>query len=158
MQIEARVLEVELTDEKATVLDWTAPGQTRDAQRVMAALTAQGKITELASLRLVVLNNEPAIVKAEGLTSAVTPQIAPDGIVTLSLSPLVTSPQFAQSDMIACVAAGETIVVAGVGRDRETRERKTTGVTGGWFGRSTVVTRKHVELVVLLTPRIVPLP
>jgi type II secretory pathway component GspD/PulD (secretin) len=56
------------------------------------------------------------------------------------------------------VADGDTIVIAGFGRDREMRERKTTGVTGGWFGRSTVITRKHVELVVLLTPRIVPLP
>jgi type II secretory pathway component GspD/PulD (secretin) len=158
VQIEARVLEIELTDEKATVLDWTMLRQTRDAQKVMAALTSQGKVIELASPHLVVLNNEPAIVKAEGLTIAVTPQIAPDGIVTLSLSPLLTTPLVAQSDMIARVADGETIVVAGFGRDRETRERKTTGVTGGWFGRSTVITRKHVELVVLLTPRIVPLP
>jgi type II secretory pathway component GspD/PulD (secretin) len=70
----------------------------------------------------------------------------------------VSTPQVAQSDMIARVADGETIVVAGFGRDRETRERKSAGVTGGWFGRSTVVTRKHVELVVLLTPRIVALP
>jgi type II secretory pathway component GspD/PulD (secretin) len=115
-------------------------------------------VTELASPRLVVLNNEPAIVKADGLTIAVTPQIAPDGIVTLSLSPLLTTPQVVQSDMVARVADGETIVVAGFGRDRETRERKTTGVTGGWFGRATVITRKHVELVVLLTPRIVTQP
>ena len=56
--------------------------------------------------------------------------------------------------MIARVADGETIVVAGFGRDRETRERKTTGLSGGWFGRSTVVTRKRVELVILLTPKI----
>jgi type II secretory pathway component GspD/PulD (secretin) len=158
VQIEARVLEVELNDETATVLDWTALRQTRDAQKVMTALTAQGKVTELASPRLLVLNNEPAIVKADGLTIAVTPQIAPDGIVMMSLSPLVTMPQVAHADTIARVADGETIVIAGFGRDRETRERKATGVKGGWFGRSTVVTRKHVELVVLLTPRIAPLP
>ena len=60
--------------------------------------------------------------------------------------------------MVARVADGETIVIAGLGRDRETRERKAVGMTGGWFGRATVVTKKHVELVVLLTPRIVPLP
>jgi hypothetical protein len=40
--------------------------------------------------------------------------------------------------------------------DRETRERKAVGASGGWFGRSTVVTRKRVELIILLTPRIVP--
>jgi type II secretory pathway component GspD/PulD (secretin) len=158
VQIEARVIELELNDEKATVLDWTALRQTRDAQKVMAALSAQGKVAVLASPRLVVMNNEPAIVKAEGLTIAVTPQIAADAIVMLSLSPIVTTPLVVQSDMIARVADGETIVVAGFGRDVESRERKTTGVKGGWFGRSTVVTRKHVELVVLLTPRILPLP
>ena len=148
VQIEALVIEVELNDEKATALNWTALRQTRDAQKVMAALTAQGKVTVLASPRLAVMNNEPAIVKADGFTIAVTPQIAPDAVVTLSLSPIVTTPQVVQSDMVARVADGETIVVAGFGRDRETRERKTTGV----------VTRKHIELVVLLTPRILPLP
>ena len=38
--------------------------------------------------------------------------------------------------------------------EREARERR-VGPTGGWFGRSTTVTRKRVELVILLTPRIV---
>ena len=158
VQIEARVVEVELNDEKATALDWTALRQTRDAVKVMAALTAQGKVTTLASPRLVVMNNEPAIVKADGLTIAVTPQIASEAIVTLSLSPLVASPQAAQADMVGRVADGETVVVAGFGRERETKERKTGGRTGGWFGRTTVVTKTHVELVVLLTPRILPLP
>jgi type II secretory pathway component GspD/PulD (secretin) len=96
-------------------------------------------------------------VRADGLTIAVTPQITQEAIVTLSLSPMVASPQVVQSDMIARVADGETIVVAGFGRDHETREHKTSR-TGGWFGRSTVVTKKHIELVVLLTPRILPLP
>ena len=160
VQIEARVVEVELNDEKATALDWTALRQTRDAVKVMAALTAQGKVTVLASPRLVVMNNEPAIVKADGLTLAVTPQITPDAIVTLSLTPIVSSPQVLQADMIARVADGETIVLAGFGNNRETRERKTAtgGFGGGWFGRATVVTKKHVELVVLLTPRILALP
>jgi type II secretory pathway component GspD/PulD (secretin) len=47
--------------------------------------------------------------------------------------------------MVARVADGDTIVIAGLGRDRETRARKS-------------VTTKRVELVVLVTPRIVPLP
>ena len=58
--------------------------------------------------------------------------------------------------MLARVADGETLVISGFTRDRETRERKAVGITGGWFGRGTVVTRKRVELVILLTPRIVP--
>jgi len=158
VQIEARVVEVELGGNKAATLDWTGLRQTRDSEKVMAALAAQGTVTVLAAPRLVVLNNEPAIVRAEGLTLAVTPQIAEDAVITLSLSPLVSTPQSVHSDMIARLADGETIVVAGFGRERETRERKSGGTSGGWFGRSTVVTKKHVELVVLLTPRIVPLP
>ena len=158
VQIEARVVEVELNGETATTLDWTDLKQTRDGEKEMAALAAQGTVTVLASPHLLVLNNEPAIVKTDGLTIAVTPQISPDAIVTLSLSPIVGAPQGMQSDMVARVADGATIVVAGFGRARETREHKNGGTSGGWFGRSTVVTKKHVELVVLLTPRIVPLP
>ena len=158
VQIEARVLEVELNDEKATSLDWTGLRQTRDLEKVMAALSAQGAVKLLANPRLQVLNNEPAIVRTDAITVSVTPQISPDGVVTLGVTPLVAAPQPLQADMVARVADGETIVIAGLGRYRETRERKSAGTAGGWFGRSTVVTRKHVEQVVLLTPRIVPLP
>ena len=124
----------------------------------MAALNAQGKVTTLANPRLSMLNNEPAIVKTDAITLSVTPQISPDSVVTLGLSPMLSAPQSLSSDMVARVADGETIVLAGLGRDRETRERKSVGITGGWFGRATVVTKKHTELVVLLTPRIIPLP
>ena len=158
VQVEARVLEVELNDEKAVALDWTALRGARDPDKVLAALNAQGKVTTLASPRLSMLNNEPAIVKTDAITLSVTPQISSDSVVTLSLSPMLSSPQALSSDMVARVTDGETIVLAGLGRDRETRERKNVGITGGWFGRSTVVTKKHVELVVLLTPRIVLLP
>jgi len=158
VQIEARVVEVELGGNRAATLDWTGLRQTRDREQVMAALAAQGTVTILAAPRLVVLNNEPAIVRTEGLTLAVTPQIAEDGVVTLSLSPLVGTPPARQADMIARVSDGETIVVACFGRDQESREKKSSTTSGGWFGHSTVVTKKHIELVVLLTPRIVPLP
>ena len=66
------------------------------------------------------------------MTLSVTPQIAGDGAVMLSLSPIV-SQQIAEAngktppltsiraaDMLARVADGETIVVAGFTRDRET--------------------------------------
>jgi MSHA biogenesis protein MshL len=158
VQIEASVLEVELGDEKATTLDWSALRNLRDLARVMSALNAQGKVTILANPRLSMLNNEPGIVRTDAITLSVTPQISPDSVVTLSLSPMLAAPQALSSDMVARVADGETIIIAGLGRDRETRERKAVGITGGWFGRATVVTKKHVELVVLLTPRIVPLP
>ena len=58
--------------------------------------------------------------------------------------------------MIARVVDGETLASPGFTHDRETRERRNAGITGGWLGRATVVTRKRIELVILLTPRIVP--
>jgi type II secretory pathway component GspD/PulD (secretin) len=202
VQIDARVLEVELNDPSAQSLDWTALNQSAgeaagatpplsprpistslrvgDVQRFLTALAAQGKVSMLANPQVVALNNEPAVVRAtsrtpsgdggrlqeQGVTLGVTPQIASDGVVMLSLSPIVmvqtadavgkASPPTAirEADMLARVGDGETIVIAGLTRERETRERRTIGFGGGWLGRSTVVTRKRVELVILLTPTI----
>jgi general secretion pathway protein D len=176
-QIDARIIEVELTDEKARGVDWTVvvaqligdltpaeravprPSLTglrvHDVGRLMSVLAAQGKVSVVANPRLLALNNEPAIVRTDSLTVSVTPQMSGDGIVTLALSPMVKSPAVAESDMLARVADGETLIVWGFTRDREIRERKNVGLTGGWFGRGTVVTHKKVELVILLTPKIV---
>lgn len=199
VQIDARVIEVELNDPNAQTLDWDqlaqsgaqtsgVPGPSRpvisglrvaDAGRFMAALAAQGTVTLLANPRVLVVNNEPAVVRAGSdpigasgdarsdepdVTLAVTPHIATDGMVMLSMSPMVgvhpidpdgRIPAVAvrEVDTLARVASGETLVIAGFRREREVRERR-VGLTGGWFGRSTVVTRKRVELVILLTPRI----
>ena len=176
VEIEARVVEVELNDDKAGI-DWSAvaagqagelvPGQrppvrtsltglrVTSVTRLLASLAAQGKVYELAHPRLLTLNNEPAIVRTDSLTLSVTPQIAPEAI-TLSLTPIVKAPPVAESDMIARMVDGETLALTGFTHDRETRERKSVGITGGWLGRGTVVTRKRLELVILLTPRIVP--
>lgn len=202
VQIDARVIEVELNDPDAQSLDWEAlaqatiqteaPGvpslsrpainglRVADVSRFMTALAAQGVVSLLAHPRILVLNNEPAIVRAGSqgpgargdsrsrepdVSLAVTPQIDADGIVMLSLSPAVSvhaadaegqPPGVAavrEADTLARVADGETIVIAGFKRVREVRERR-VGLAGGWFGRSTVVTRKRVELMILLTPRI----
>ena len=177
VEIEARVVEVELNDEKAAGIDWSAvaagqvgelvPGQrpplrpsltglrVTDVARLLASLAAQGKVFELAHPRLLTLNNEPAIVRTDSLTLSVTPQIAAEAI-TLSLTPIVKAPPVAESDVIARMVDGETLALSGFTHDRETRERRNVGITGGWLGRGTVVTRKRLELVILLTPRIVP--
>ena len=177
VEIDARVIEVELNDEKATGVDWTAvaAGQVgelvagqrppvrrsltglraTDVTKLLASLAAQGKLSVLSSPRFLTLNNEPAIVKTDNLVLSVTPQISPEAI-TLSLTPIVKAPAVAESDLIARMVDGETLALAGFIRERETRERKSVGITGGWFGRATVVTRKRVELIVLLTPRIIP--
>jgi type II secretory pathway component GspD/PulD (secretin) len=176
VQVDARVVEVELSDEKAPGIDWTALAtqmtgtltaaerasprrsltglRVTDVTKFMNLVAAQGKTTVVANPQLLALNNEPAIVRADAFTVMVTPQIGADGVVMLSVSPIVTAPAVAESDMLARVADGETLVVAGFIRDRETRERKNVGITGGWFGRATVVTRRRVELLILLTPTI----
>ncbi len=175
-QIEATVVEIELNDDKAPGVNWqsiaqqlaVAPGEAAqgprrsaltslritDASRLLAALGDQGTVTVVASPRVTTLNNEPAVVRTDAVTLSVTPQISGDAFVTLSVTPIVTAPAPVESDMLARVADGETLVVSGFVRDRETRERRAVGRTGGWFGRGTVVARKRVELVVLLTPRI----
>ena len=51
-------------------------------------------------------------------------------------------------------ANGETLVISGFLRNRDVRERANLGVRGGWFGRSTTVTQKRVELLILLTPKV----
>jgi type II secretory pathway component GspD/PulD (secretin) len=177
VQIDAQVIEIEPADEKSMGVDWAAvasqlsSGQTAaqraaprraltglrvtDLGRLMSLLEAQGTVATLASPRVLTMNNEPSIVRTDGVVFSVTPQIASDGVVTLSVSPIVKAPAVAESDMLARVADGETLVVSGFTRDRETRERKAVGISGGWFGRRTVVTRKRVEMVILLTPRIV---
>ena len=155
-----------------------------DVPRFLDALAAQGRVSVLASPSVLALNNEPTVVRAasqeaadgrgrprdESMTLGVTPQIAAEGIVMLSLSPMVAVREadegrrptavtsIRETDTLARVADGETIVVAGLTREREVRERRPPGTRGGWFGRSTMVTKKRVELVMLLTPTILSPP
>ena len=178
VQIDARVIEVELNDEKAPGIDWTAlaaqlsgtgtPAQravarpsltglrVTDLARLMDLLAAQGHILVVTNARLLSLNNEPSIVRTDAVAFSVTAQIASEPVVTLSLSPIVKAPTVVEADMLARVADGETLVISGFTRDRELKARRTVGGTGsGWFGRGTVVTHRRVELIILLTPKIV---
>jgi type II secretory pathway component HofQ len=176
VEFDARIVEVELKDTTATGVNWglivaglsggSAPTpasparrtltglRVTDLARFMGLLADQGKVATLQNNRMVTLNNEPAIVRSEALTLSVTPQIAPDGVVMLSLTPMLKAPAIAESDTLARVADGETLVIAGFSRNREVRERTNLGIRGGWFGRGTVVTQKRVELLILLTPKI----
>lgn len=176
VQFDARIVEVELKDSAATGVDWglivsgmsggSAPTpasparrsltglRVTDLARFMSLLGDQGKVATLQNNRMVSLNNEPAIVRSETLTLSVTPQIAPDGVIMLSLTPILTAPAIAESDTLARVADGETLVISGFTRNRDVRERTNLGLRGGWFGRGTVVTQKQVELLILLTPKI----
>jgi MSHA biogenesis protein MshL len=177
VQIDARVIEVEPTDAKASGIDWAGvaakmsgaatadvPVATRqtmnglrvtDVGRLLGLLGEQGTVTVVAHPRMLTLNNEPSIVRTEAMSFSVTPQISGDAVLTLSLTPIVKAPAMIESDMLARIADGETLVVSGFTRDREIREKKAVGLSGGWFGRGTVVTRKRVELVILLTAKII---
>ena len=175
VEFDAQIVEVELNDANAAGVDWrilsaaltagppaaAASGRrlltglrVTDLSRFMTLLAEQGKVGTLHSARLTTLNNEPAIVRSDSLTLTVTPQIAPDGVVMLSLTPMMKAPAVAESDTLARVADGETLVISGFMRSREVRERTNQGLRGGWFGRRTVVTQKRVELLILLTPKI----
>jgi type II secretory pathway component GspD/PulD (secretin) len=176
VEFDARIVEVELTDSAASGVDWrriaaalssgsTSPPaapprrsltgmRVTDLPRFLSLLAEQGKVATLQNNRLVTLNNEPAIVRSEMLTLSVTPQIAGDGVVMLSLTPMLAAPVLAESDTLARVADGETLVISGFTRNREVRERANLGLRGGLFGRGTTVTQRRVELLILLTPKI----
>ncbi len=182
VQIDARVVEVELWA-AATSLDWVAlaqgggasraPGsrpvvnglRVTDVSRFLAALAEQGTVTTVASPRVLALNNEPAVVRESALTLGVTARVGTDRSIMLAMSPIVrlsepaagdapAKTHFGETDTLARVADGETLVVGGFAREREVREQQTSR-TGGWFGRSTVVTKRRIEVVMLLTPTIV---
>ena len=177
VQIDARVIEVEPNDAKAPGIDWAGvaakmsgaptadvPIATRqtmnglrvtDVGKLLGLLGDQGTVTVVSNPRLLTLNNETSIVRTETMSFSVTPQISGDSVLTLSLTPIVKSPTMIESDMLARVADGETLVLSGFTRDREVTEKKAVGISGGWFGRGTVVTRKRVELVILLTAKII---
>jgi len=184
IQVDARVLEVEVSDEKAAGIDWTAIAaqlsgagrsgarparravtglRATDVAALLDLLAAQGTVTTLASPSMLAVNNEPAIVRTDAVTLSVTPQASGDGAIMLDVTPIVSAagdgaanrPVTIESEMLARVADGETLVLGGFVRDREVREKKNLGDRGGWFGRSTVVVHRKVEVVILFTPRVI---
>jgi len=136
VQIDARLVEVELTNENQTSLDWSGLGPGIGIDKALQALAAQGRVSTLSNPRLVMLNND-------GLTIAVTPQVAGDAMLMLNVSQMTDAPVPTQSDTLARVRNGETIVIGGFGLTHETRDQKASGAT-----------RRRVERVLLITPRI----
>jgi len=103
----------------------------------------------------------------QGLTLTVTPQIAADGIVQLSVAPTyahktgeskapgggsVPVLHISEADTLVRVHGGETVVIAALLREREAA-KPGTGLAG-LFGSQTRQTLK-TELVILLTPTVV---
>ena len=114
---------------------------------LMNALAAQGTVNVLSSPLITAMNNEPAVMRVgttdaqtltEGMTLRVTPQISADGIIHLSINPIVSA---READTLVRVRQGETIVIAGWMIDRESTDAGKT-------------TRRKTDLVILLTPTI----
>ena len=168
----------------------------QNVKTLVDAIGRQGTIRTIAVPQVLALNNEPAVMRFgtqevsfdvpsasraddrravahaatglfAGLTLTVTPQIAADGIVQLSVSPTyaeksgeVKSPSrgavpvltISEADTIVRVQDGETVVIAGLLQDR-TRTRQSQGVAGVFGGRTRETVKS--ELVILLTPTVV---
>lgn len=130
VRIEALVLEVRMNDASQSAIDWaevasragvraggiaTAGFKVPDMKALVDALAAQGSVATIAAPRVLVMNNEPAVMRVgtqlvsfdtaaalaqegprrtssatpvfAGFTIVITAQIASDGIVQLSVSP-----------------------------------------------------------------------
>jgi MSHA biogenesis protein MshL len=129
-----------------------------DFSPLLKALAAQGTLNVLSSPRITAMNNEPTVMRAatedsrsvtDSVVLSITAQISADGFVHMNVNPSVitrtgvaTSPlgdlpltTVREADTLVRVRQGETIVIAGLMRERPDR-RKT-------------------DLVILLTPTLV---
>jgi len=137
-----------------------------DPSALLEALGAQGTVRVLARPRVVAMNNEPAYMRVgrrdagfvpapdqepgvtEGLVLAVTPLVAADGIIQMSVSPSVTS---RTGDLAAPGEATPAVSVREVDTMVRVRDGETVVISGlleGGIDRKT-------DLVVLLTPALV---
>jgi type II secretory pathway component GspD/PulD (secretin) len=182
VRLQGRVLEVRLGDRAS--IDWRAvrqklglapvsaeAGITGDLEAIQDALALQGEIRVLATPDVIAMNNEPAVLRAgtpdvSWLMLTVIPQISPEGIVQLGVSPswseragtrqenghFVATMHVAEVDTVARVTDGRTVLLAGLLGTAEAT--KPAGGFGAVFGAPAKQTL-HTELVVLLTPTVV---
>jgi type II secretory pathway component HofQ len=146
VDIQARVIEVLLPDAAAPAVNWssaigqartnTAGADTLDLERLLNALRKQGTVTVLTGSEVRALHNEQATIRVgaqtpafEGFALAVTPQVAADGTILLTVAPSVayritdsggSASVAATSDVSTAVRIrdGETLVLPGIRRAR----------------------------------------
>lgn len=228
VQIQAKVIEVELRDEFSAGINWSlvlgsaknnvsltqtlAPTtgggfalglNIKDFSALLSAFSTQGKVNVLSSPRVLAMNNEPAVIRVgtqdiffvttaqvdattgrvlqttvtpqpitEGVVLSVTPQIGPDGVISMSVSPTVTERtgqatsrlgdtvpiiSAREIDTIVRVHQGETVVIGGLMQDRLSIDREKVPLLGdlpliGGFFRREQKTKRKTDLVILLTP------
>ena len=110
----------------------------------------------------------------EGVVLSVTPQIAADGVIHMSISPSVTERtgeatsrlgdtapilSVRETDTLVRVHPGETVVIAGLMQDRVTKETAKVPLIGdvpiiGGLFRRQEITKRKTDLVILLTPKV----
>ena len=152
VRIQARFLEVARTD--GTPIDWPAlasragsgirrvPGtagwRVDDADAWLRTIAAEGAVRHIAAPSVLAMNNEPAILRADGAGGAddlrltVTPQIAADRNIHLHVAPAygdgrgVGGPAgdngagfSASFDTVVRIADGDTVIVGGLLRQRD---------------------------------------
>jgi MSHA biogenesis protein MshL len=163
-----------------------------DPEALLAALGRQGAVRMIAAPQIVAMNNEPAVMRVgtrsvyferassgesgrtprewspttvlEGLTLMVTPQVAGDGAVQLSVAPAYAEKtgeaksargevypllHISEADTLVRVQDGDTVVISGFLQDRS-RTKSGAGIAS-YFGVESHETVRS-ELVILLTP------
>ena len=110
----------------------------------------------------------------EGVTLSVTPQIAADGIINMSIMPSITERtgtatsrlgdpvpivSVRETDTLVRVHEGETIVIAGLMQDRTSVDKSKVPILGdvplvGGLFRREERTKRKTDLVILLTPTV----
>jgi type II secretory pathway component GspD/PulD (secretin) len=230
VQIQAKVVEVDLYDPAAAGLDWnrvleragdavqlTQPAppssagsfalglHVRNVGGLLSAMAVQGTVKVLASPMVDALNNETVMMRigtqnvffrttaqveapggrivqttvdpqsiTEGIVLSVTPQIAGDGSIAMSITPSLTertgeaisrfgdtAPVLSvrEADTLVRVRERDTIVIAGLLDERVRREEHRVPVLGDIPGlgaafRSERTSRRRTDLIILLTPTI----
>jgi MSHA biogenesis protein MshL len=171
---------------------------------LVEALETQGKVKALASPKVATLNNQTAIVKIArqdvyftseisqgdvstlqslsftpntidvGVILDVTPQIGPDGQITMNIHPSITAEfdrvaapdgtefpllRIRETDTVVKVRDGQTIIIAGLIQETEQKERVGLPCLGNLpglqylFGHRQEQSEKS-ELVILITPTV----
>lgn len=206
VRIEARILEVALTDTGSAGLDWLALSRSvpalqgiggtsirpvlttwADVDQFLEALERQGVVTTLARPTVVTMNNQPVVIRIDtgrlrveastgvmrpagvGVVLSMTPQVGLDGVVTLSVTPSVTTAAgltrsergdlvpavtVRETDTLLRVRAGETAVLTGW-LHRVAPVERAAPDTQGVVETPTTPAPRFTDLVILLTPTLI---
>ena len=164
VQIEARIVEIELRDPAASDIDWRAivgalPRTSKSQETgadvsmvipaenvapLLASLATRGTVNVLSTSLITAMNNEPAVLRAgtssdvspaENVGLSITPQIGAEGIIHMSVSATMSAQSLMrEADGVFRMRQGETVIIPGLVL------RRTAGRT--------------TDVVILLTPTI----